>query len=164
MRVERGAGLPIGVLTLIAVLLTPTATFRVSTRTGHFPLAWAQPISDTRERVRLTTLEKDRLLLEMRTMLQSLSGIMQGLVANDLVKAEKAARMSEMGPAVDPGFDKNLPPEFLQLIARTRRRFGGLAEAIKARASRDVVLRRLAAVTATCVTCHETYRLGETRE
>jgi hypothetical protein len=151
-------------VTLIVVLLMPTAMFRSSTRTGHFPPTWAQPISDTRDRVRLTTLEKDRVLLEMRTMLQSLSGIMQGLVANDLVKAEKAARMSEMGPAVDPGFDKNLPPEFLQLVARTRRRFGGLADAIKARASRDVVLRQLAAVTATCVTCHETYRLGETRE
>lgn len=161
MRLERYAGLVIGLGALIVVLLTPTAMFRSWTQTGHLRSAGAQQISDTRERVRLTSTGKDKILLEMRTMLHSLSEILQGLVANDLVKAEKGARMSEVAPAVDPSLEKKLPPDFLQLSMRTHKRFGGLADAIKAGATRDAILKRLAAVTATCVTCHDTYRLDE---
>ena len=137
---------------------------RSGTQTGYLRSAGAQPVSDTRERVRLTSTEKDKILLEMRVMLYSLSEIMQGLVANDLVKAERAARASEVAPAADPSFEKRLPPNFLQLGIRTHKRFGGLADAIKTGATRDAVLKRLAAVTATCVTCHDTYRLDVTRE
>ena len=164
MRLVRYAQLLIGLAALIVVLVNPAVVVRSWTQTGYLRSAGAQPISDTRERVRLTSTEKDRILLEMRTMLHSLSEIMQGLVANDLVKAEKAARTSEVAPAVDPSLEKKLPPDFLQLAIRTHKRFGGLADAIKAGATRDAVLRRLAAVTANCVTCHDTYRLDEVRE
>lgn len=164
MRLERHVGLLVGLVVLIVVLLTPAVMFRSGTWTGHLRSAGAQPASETRQRVHLTSPERDKILVEMRTMLRSLSEIMQGLVANDLVKAEKASSMSQVGPVVDPVLEQKLPPDYLQLVMRTRKRFGGLADAIKAGATRDAVLRRLAAVTATCVTCHDTYRLDEARE
>jgi len=164
MSLERNAGLLLGLMATILILLTPISMVRSWPRTGHLRSAEAQPIGDARERVRLTSTERDKLLIEMRTMLQSLSEIMQGMVANDLAKVEKAARRSEVAPAVDPGLEKKLPPDFLQLAMRTRQRFGRLADATKTGAARDAVLRRLAAVTATCVTCHDTYRLEEARE
>src|SRR5712691_11750390 len=88
MRLERYAGLLIGLAAPIVVLLTPIVMVRSGTQTGYLRSAGAQQVSDTRERVRLTPTEKDKILLEMRVMLHSLSEIMQGLVANDLVKAE----------------------------------------------------------------------------
>jgi hypothetical protein len=104
------------------------------------------------------------ILSEMRTMLESLSGIMQGLVAGNLAMVQKAARVSAVVTAVDPSLEKKLPPGFVQLGRRTHKRFEGLADAINTGATRDAVLRRLAAITASCVTCHATYRVEEMRE
>ncbi len=89
---------------------------------------------------------------------------MQGLVAGDLAKAEKAARAAAVAMPVDASLERKLPPPFLQLTRRTHKRFDGLADAIKAGATRDAVLRRLAAITASCVSCHATYRLDESQE
>ncbi len=97
-------------------------------------------------------------------MLESLSWIMQGLVAGDLAMAQRAARASGAALTLDPNLEKKLPPPFLQLVQRTHKRFDGLADAIKTGATRDAVLRRLAAITASCVSCHATYRLDESRE
>jgi hypothetical protein len=124
----------------------------------------AQPATDTRERVHLTPAERDAMVVEMRTMLRSLRGIMHGLVANDLVMARDAARASGVAVARDPGLEKKLPLPFSQLARRTRQRFDALADALKAGAGRDAVLRRLAAITGSCVTCHDTYRLDERRD
>lgn len=164
MRLERQARLVISLTTLIVVVLTPAVMFTFWTHTGQLRPAAAQQPTDTRERVRLTPAERDAILLEMRTMLESLSGIMQGLVARDLVMAEKAARMAGVVIAVDPSLEKKLPPEFVQLGMRTHKRFDALADAIKTGTTGDAVLKRLAAITASCVTCHATYRLDETRQ
>ncbi len=96
-------------------------------------------------------------------MLQGLSDILQGLVAGDLVKAEKAARASGVAKAIDASFEQKLPPHFFQLGMRTHKRFDALADAIKVGAARDAVMRRLAAITGSCVTCHDMYRLDEPR-
>ena len=69
----------------------------------------ANPLVDS------TPAERDAILLEMRTMLQSLSGIMHGLIASDLDMARKAAGASGMAAALDPGLEKHLPAGYRQL-------------------------------------------------
>jgi hypothetical protein len=164
MPLERHASLVVGLMTLIVLVLTPALMFRAPTHPWLLRAGAAEPITDTRERVRLTPAERDTILVEMRTMLESLSGIMQGLVAGDLIMAQKAARASGAVMVVDPSLERKLPPGFRQLGIRTHKRFDGLADAIKTGATRDAILRRVAAITASCVTCHATYRLDEMRE
>jgi cytochrome c556 len=144
-------------------LLAHTVISRAPLHTLHSRSAEAQEATDTRERIRLAPAERDAVLAEMRTMLQSLSRIVHGLVAGDLVMVENAARASGMRATVDPRFEKKLPPHFLQLGLRVHTRFDQLADAIKTGATKDDVLKRLAALTGYCVACHAAYRLEETR-
>jgi hypothetical protein len=101
----------------------------------------------------------------MRIMLESVSGIIQGLASDDLPAAEKAARASGMMEAadVDPQIRKLLPQQFLELGMQTHRGFDTLADQIKAGGSRDDTLRGLAKLTGNCLACHATYRLDEAR-
>jgi len=161
MRLKRHVTLVASVTTLVLVVSTPAIIPRSGAQTGNVRSPETQPVTDARERVRLAPAERDTILLEMRTMLQALSEILHGLVAGDLVKVEKGARGAGVASAIDASFEKKLPSHFFQLGMRTHQRFDALADAIKAGATRDAVLRRLAAVTASCVTCHATYRLDE---
>jgi cytochrome c556 len=163
MRLKRHAELVVSVTTLMLVVPSLAVFSHSSGQTGDLRPPEAQQVTDTRERVRLAPAERDRILFEMRAMLQGLSDILQGLVAGDLAKAEKAARAAGMAKAIDASFEKTLPPHFFQLGMRTHKRFDALADAIKAGAARDTVMRRLAVITASCVTCHEIYRLDESR-
>src|SRR2546422_10861213 len=76
--------------------------------------AGAEEATDTRERIRLAPAERDAVLAEMRTMLQSLSGIVHGLGAGGLVLGEEAARESSMRGAIHPPRPKKMPTPFLQ--------------------------------------------------
>jgi hypothetical protein len=161
MHVKRHTRLVVILAALSLTVPIPAAVPHASAQVGT---SAGQPVPDTRERVRLAAAERDTIRLEMRTMLQGLSEILQGLVAGDLVKVEKAARGSGAATALDASFEKKLPPDFFQLGVRTHKRFDALADVIKTGSARDVVLRRLAAITASCVTCHDRYRFEERRE
>jgi cytochrome c556 len=121
--------------------------------------------SDTRQRLVLTPAQRDQILAEMRQMLESVSGIVQGLANNDLPGAKRAARMSGMMRAADadPQFKKLLPQPFLELGMHTHMGFDTLADQMKADDSRDKTLRGLAKLTGNCVACHAMYRLDEAR-
>jgi cytochrome c556 len=97
-------------------------------------------------------------------MLHSLSGIMHGLIAGDVEMGQQAARASGKVASLDSSLERKLPPDFRHLSMRTHKRFDALADAMKTGVARDAVLKQLAAVTASCVTCHDTYRLDEARE
>lgn len=131
---------------------------------GGATLLQAPAPADARERVSVTPAERDAIRGEMRTMLHSLSGIMQGMIAGDLQMAQQAARASGTRTLLDTSLQKKLPPDFRQLSMRTHKRFEELADTIKTGTARDTVLKRLAAIMASCVTCHDTYRLDQTRE
>src|SRR5438067_1986296 len=164
MRLQRQTGLAVGVAMLVVIASFAAVLPRSQAQTGEARSPGAEHVADTRERVRVTPAERDAILLEMRTMLQSLSGIMHGLIASDLDMARKAAGASGMAAALDPGLEKNLPAGYRHLNERTHKRFDALAEAIKTGGARDGLLKRLAAVTASCVSCHDTYRLDEAKQ
>jgi hypothetical protein len=119
--------------------------------------------TDSREQVRLGAAEATGVRAEMRQMLASISGVVQGLAQSDLVAVEKAAKASGMAAAVDPHLEKKLPRPFLDLGLRTHRGFDEVAAAAKSGAPAPDLLSRLAGVTSNCVACHAIYRLGDPR-
>lgn len=125
----------------------------------------AAQTGDARQRLALPPAGRDKVLAEMRLMLESVNGILQGVTANDLPAVEKAARASGMAMAVDvdPQIMQALPPPFRELGMQTHRGFDALADQIKGGGTRDDAVRGLARVTNNCVACHAIYRLDESR-
>jgi hypothetical protein len=128
---------------------------------GPAPAQAPAPPADARERVVLDPAGRDAVLLEMRRMLQSIHAILQALPANDLAAVERAGRAAGMAMAadVDPAVMPKLPLAFRQMGMQTHQAFDQLADAAKAGAAPDEVIRRLGALMGGCVACHATYRL-----
>jgi cytochrome c556 len=125
----------------------------------------SQSPGDPRQRLTLPPQARDKVLAEMRHMLESVNGILRGVVAHDLVAVERAARASGTAMAVemDPAIMRQLLPPFRELGLQTHRAFDDLADRIKVGGTRDDAIRGLAAVTGNCVACHALYRLDEAR-
>jgi hypothetical protein len=125
----------------------------------------SQPAGDSRQRLTLPPQARDKVLAEMRHMLESVNGILRGVVAHDLVAVEQAARASGTAMAVemDPAVMQQLLPAFRELGLQTHRAFDELANRMKAGGSRDDAIRGLAGITGNCVACHAVYRLDEAR-
>jgi hypothetical protein len=124
-----------------------------------------QPPGDSRRRLTLPAPARDKVLAEMRHMLESVNGILRGVAANDLDAVEKAARTAGTAMAVemDPAMMQQLLPAFRELGLQTHRAFDELADRIKAGGTREDAIRGLAGVTGNCVACHALYRLDEAR-
>lgn len=122
--------------------------------------------ADPRQRLVLAPAQRDMMLAEMRQMLGSVNGILQGLATGDLPAAEKAARASGMARSadVDPHIKTRLPQQFLEWAMRTHRGFDRLAGQIKVSSPQADIIRELATLTGNCVACHAIYRLDEARE
>lgn len=115
---------------------------------------------DRRQVVALPPAGQERVLGEMRAMLESVDAIVRALGTDDLAAAERAARAAGMGAAVDmdPAMQQRLPPAFLALGMQTHRAFDRLADELKAGPTTAEALRGLAGVTANCVACHAAWR------
>jgi hypothetical protein len=122
----------------------------------------AQQAPDGQQAVLLAPIERDIVRQEMRTMLRSLSLILQGLAVSDLEMVEQAARVSGNAAAIEPELARKLPTHFLELDTKLHTRFDQLADTIRTGARGDL-LKRVAALTGYCVACHEVYRLEERR-
>ena len=123
----------------------------------------SEPSSDPRQKLVLARAERGKVLAEMRQMLGSVSGILHGLVTNDMAAIEKAARISGMEKAADPQLKKKLPEAFLRLGMQTHKAFDELADQAKPGGTREDALKRLAVLSNNCVGCHAAYRIDEAR-
>lgn len=124
----------------------------------------AQPV-DRRQRIVVPPAARERVLAEMRAMLESVNGVLRALATGDLAAGEKAARASGLATAADvePEVKRALPPQFLSLGMQTHRGFDRVAEELRAGAAREAIVASLAEVTSLCVACHAAYRLHEAR-
>lgn len=145
-----------GPLASLAVLVALATAAPLAAQHHHH----ARP-DDARQRVVLPAPAREKVLAEMRAMLESVHGILRALAAGDLAAAEKAARASGLGAAadMDPAVKSGVPAPFLQLGMQTHRGFDRLADELRAGASAGDALARLADVTSACVACHAAYRL-----
>jgi len=119
------------------------------------------PSADGRRAIQLAPAERDLVLGEMRAMLSSVQGVVQGVQAHDPKQVAAAARASGMSAAVDlsPGLMAKLPLDFKNLGMSVHRGFDDLAQTAEKGASGDALLNALGKQLAACVGCHASYRL-----
>jgi cytochrome c556 len=113
--------------------------------------------TDPRTAVQLPVEARDAVLAEMRTMLGSVQGVLDGAARSDTAAIRGAAKASGLVMAADPALEAVLPPEFLRLGMRTHQAFDTLAATASAGAAPAVA--RLAEIASGCVACHAAYRL-----
>lgn len=118
-----------------------------------------------RVRLELEAEDRDKVLLEMRLMLEAMHGILQGLVNDDLAAVADAARGAGTAMAVDldPAIRDQLPETFVDLGMRTHQAFDELADTVDAGGTKQDAIRELALLTGNCVGCHAGFRLDEAR-
>ena len=119
---------------------------------------------DSRTSVVLTKAERDQVLAEMRQLLKSVHGVLDGLVAQDLNRAGQAARAAGMAMAADvnPLLMAKLPLAFKAMGMSVHRDFDGLADGIQSGEQGDQVMKRLSDLTSRCTVCHDLYRFMAT--
>ncbi|MBL0170464.1 MAG: hypothetical protein IPP90_06965 [Gemmatimonadaceae bacterium] len=113
--------------------------------------------ADHRTPILLTATARATVLSEMRTMLGSVQGVLEGASRSDTVAIKAAALASGVVMAADPALENELPKEFLQLGMTVHRAFDSMAA--NAAAGPNDAVKRLATIAATCVECHALYRI-----
>ena len=98
-----------------------------------FVKGWTVPSRDSRTAVALSEAERDQILAEMRHLLQSVHGVLQGVSTQDLSGAGKSARAAGMAMAADvnPLLLVKLPLPFKAMGMSVHRDFDGLADGIQ---------------------------------
>jgi hypothetical protein len=129
-----------------------------------FVKGWTIPSLDSRTTVALSEVERDQILTEMRQLLKSVHGVLQGVSTQDLSGAGKSARAAGMAMAADvnPLLMAKLPLTFKGMGMSVHRDFDGLADGIQSGERSEQVLKRLTELTSRCTACHELYRFSTT--
>ena len=122
------------------------------------------PGSDGRTEIRLTVAERDFVLGEMRTMLSTVQGVIDGLAATDNAAIAKAAAGG--GMAIETGVPltlmAKLPLEFKQQGLAMHTGFDEIAAAAARGESAPALTRRLAGQINLCLGCHQSFRFNPT--
>jgi hypothetical protein len=120
-----------------------------------------QVAPDGRTAVLLAPDERNLVLTEMRGMLETVQGVVDGVNADDIKQVAQAARASGMAAAADvnPALMARLPLEFKQLGLSVHKRFDEIATAADSGASREQLLASLGTQLSACVACHAGYRM-----
>lgn len=120
------------------------------------------PGGDARTAIALSGAERDQILVEMRQLLKSVHGILQGVSDQDLAGAGKAARAAGMGMTADvnPALIAKLPLTFKAMGMSVHRDFDGLADGLQSGERGKQALKRLSDLTSRCTACHDLYRFA----
>ncbi len=113
--------------------------------------------ADGRTAIQLPMEARDLVLAEMRTMLASVQGVLDGAARSDTAAIRTAAAASGLVMAADPVLERVLPKAFLQMGMRTHVAFDTLAA--HAGSGPAFAINGLVGITSSCVACHATYRL-----
>ncbi len=118
------------------------------------------PSEDGRLAVLLTKDERNALLLEMRTWLESSQHILAAAAKDDFSEVIRSAKISGMGAeAATPGsLFRKLPLEMKALGFDTRRKFDSIAENAAKLKDRNQVVTQLSVAMGNCIACHAAYR------
>jgi cytochrome c556 len=121
-----------------------------------------QVAADGRRAIAVTDAERNLILTEMRGMLGSVRGVVDGLAHKDLRRVAEAARASGMATVqqVPLSLMAKLPLDFKQTGMETHVGFDALAAAADGGETTDTLLARLGDRLDNCVACHSAYRLA----
>jgi Cytochrome C' len=126
--------------------------------TAWLQSVWAQPV-DHRVSLRLAPTEQAEFLAEMRVMLASVQGIVQGIAASDRDAIARFARVSgnRMARATPAAVRAKMPRAFGELGAPTHMMFEELA--VRAETDdMDQLTRHLGETMKQCIACHAAFR------
>ena len=126
----------------------------------------AEESEDGRLAIQLTVNERDLVLSEMRTFLESVQQITQGVADNDFESVAKAARV--VGRAAQQGMPGTLvgklPLEFKKMGFDTHSQFTQLALDAEQLGDGTQTLEQLGTLLKNCVACHATYKFEVTKD
>ena len=119
------------------------------------------PSPDGRQAIVLNADERNLILAEMRTMLGSVQGVVDGIASKDMKRVAQAARQSGSAVAaqVPAGLMGKLPLGFKQLGHTAHQGFDEIVVGAESGEPGDLMLARLGERLKNCVACHATYRL-----
>lgn len=119
------------------------------------------PSPDGRQAIVLNADERNLILAEMRTMLGSVQGVIDGIANKDMKRVAQAARLSGSAVAaqVPAGLMGKLPLGFKQLGHTAHQGFDEIVVGAESGEPGDMLLARLGERLNNCVACHATYRL-----
>ena len=143
---------------LVGVLSIVVSVFAYKFTKGEVALS-----DDGRLAVKLSKNERNALLLEMRTWLQSSQSILEAVSAKNFEEVSRVAKISGMGAEANtPGsLFRKLPLEMKVLGFDTRKKFDEIAvDAIKLKNSEHTV-KQLSNAMSNCIACHGVYRFVE---
>ena len=124
-------------------------------------IAYAEePLADHRIKLAMTGAERAEFLAEMRKMLGSVQGIMQGIGDGNREQIAAAARLSgnTMARATPDRVRSSLPAAFKEMGGPTHMMFEELA--IRAETDEmEMLARDTGKLMLQCMACHETYRV-----
>ena len=134
----------------------------IATAGYFFVKGYTVPSTDSRIAVALTHDEREQILAEMRQLLKAVHGVLDGIVVQDLSRAERTARTVGMAMAVDvnPVIMAKLPLTFKAMGMSVHRDFDALADGIQSGERGDQVMRRLSDLTGRCAACHDGVRFS----
>jgi len=126
-----------------------------------FVVGRTAPTADGRQAILLNPEEKDLILTEMRNMLISVQGVVEGINNNDMKYVATSARLSGSAAAakVPPALMAKLPVGFKQLGQNTHQGFDEVVVGAENGEPGDMLLVRLGDHMKKCVACHAAYRL-----
>lgn len=118
----------------------------------------AAPAPDGRTEIRLTAAEREFVLGQMRTMLATVKGVVNGMAIGDPRVVAGAARTSGGSMLQQPALRLKLPDTFRQLAQQLHAGFDAIAVAAEEGADTTRLNGLLNGQLALCVACHATYR------
>jgi cytochrome c556 len=118
---------------------------------------------DTRNPIVLTEDERNLVLEEMRTFLDTVRSITVSLSKEDMKTLAESAIKVGMGSSgeVPPALTAKLPQQFKMLAMQVHKGFDQLALDATDMGDKQQTLEQLGAILGNCVACHAIYRLPE---
>ena len=117
--------------------------------------------TDGRTAVLLQSAERDLVLTEMRGMLSSTQGILEGANQGDVKRIIQASRAAGMSAAADvnPALMAKLPLEFKTLGMSVHHDMDEIANAAEGGAPMPEILKMTSSTLTKCVACHSAWQL-----
>lgn len=128
-----------------------------------FTVGEVEPSEDGRMAVQLTKDERNALLLEMRTWLQSTQSILAAVSAKNFEEVSRVAKISGMSAEAETpaSLFRKLPAAMKALGFDTRKKFDEISDdAIKLR-DPEHTIKQLSNTMNSCIACHSVYRFTE---
>lgn len=116
---------------------------------------------DHRVTIKLSESNTDFALAEMRTFLESIQQMNEGILNKDADMVFNGARQSgaKVVEATPEGMMGSLPIGFKKLGLSTHAKFDAIADSIRANNNFDYAHKELNTLLNLCVTCHRTYKI-----